>query len=400
MNSTTNDSLVTWLHALNCYNANIKRLPKHLNPDHFDYYRIGIGHTLPKLKPALTKFFDNYVEEVTLGNVNKRIRHKKQNLRQCRFCNKAYLLPHTRFSNDAHIIPEFLGNKHLTSDFECDSCNNKFSLWENDFRNYLGIIPTVTRTIGKKNKIPKTKSVGIVVGGMDGFQIDNELISIFKNEVDNQNLQFDLENGITTLNFKKNKYTPLNVYKCLLKMGLSCLNNKDVRGYRLLLAMLYNGDDTITRFAKVHLTQYKFLSVFTPTPSITLYRRNGDELNIPKHFCIFQYQHLVYQFYLPLHENDYSVYENGKNDIPVRPPIFTDPVDDKFDFSSTVEDFTSAEKNDLDFQHWAFKLDAKIDDWIAFDPTTGSNIEINPKSQDMVGFLIAPKGTAFLLKKK
>ena len=48
--------------------------------------------------------------------------------RICRFYGKKY--PFVTFRNDAHIFPEFLANKYLVSDFECDDCNAKFGGYE------------------------------------------------------------------------------------------------------------------------------------------------------------------------------------------------------------------------------------------------------------------------------
>lgn len=70
--------------------------------------------------------------------------------RKCKFCNKPY--GEVSFGNVAHIIPEFLGNRHLVSDFECDSCNSKFGEYDTAFAAWLGAIRTILKTRGKKEK--------------------------------------------------------------------------------------------------------------------------------------------------------------------------------------------------------------------------------------------------------
>ena len=54
----------------------------------------------------------------------KKLKPKRE--RTCRFCGKAF--GQTRFRENAHLIPDSIGNKDLFSDFECDHCNRFFGL--------------------------------------------------------------------------------------------------------------------------------------------------------------------------------------------------------------------------------------------------------------------------------
>jgi hypothetical protein len=42
----------------------------------------------------------------------------------CRFCGRRS--PEVTFQFEAHAIPEALGNKSITSTYECDACNQAF----------------------------------------------------------------------------------------------------------------------------------------------------------------------------------------------------------------------------------------------------------------------------------
>lgn len=72
---------------------------------------------------------------------------------KCRFCGKDE--SQTTFKNEAHIFPQFIGNKFAISKFECDCCNEKFSrILENEFANFMKIFHTINGVRGKKG-IPK-----------------------------------------------------------------------------------------------------------------------------------------------------------------------------------------------------------------------------------------------------
>lgn len=43
----------------------------------------------------------------------------------CRFCGKS--TPEVKFQNDAHAIPQLLGNRKLILVDECDACNSFFA---------------------------------------------------------------------------------------------------------------------------------------------------------------------------------------------------------------------------------------------------------------------------------
>ncbi len=74
----------------------------------------------------------------------------------CRFCNKKS--PEVSFDTIPHIIPELFGRNDLTSNFECDSCNQLFQKFECDTSNmiqhYLGLLRIKT-----KHGIPSFQSI-------------------------------------------------------------------------------------------------------------------------------------------------------------------------------------------------------------------------------------------------
>src|SRR5688572_3441102 len=70
-------------------------------------------------------FWQNYKLDLAIIHPNKKPSLKPRKERTCRFCNKS--MPEVTFKKDAHTISQLTGNRHLVSDFECDTCNDLFS---------------------------------------------------------------------------------------------------------------------------------------------------------------------------------------------------------------------------------------------------------------------------------
>ena len=56
--------------------------------------------------------------------------------RKCRFCGSE---SHEMFSQQAHAIPRFIGNRVLKTLYECDKCNSFFSDLESNFSNFMAL---------------------------------------------------------------------------------------------------------------------------------------------------------------------------------------------------------------------------------------------------------------------
>jgi hypothetical protein len=83
-------------------------------------------HTFKGLERDLQSFLAAYAVDRVMIPPDEAIRKFIQrDQRTCRFCGKHH--DASIFQKDAHIIPHFMGNKYLVSNFECDDCNSSFS---------------------------------------------------------------------------------------------------------------------------------------------------------------------------------------------------------------------------------------------------------------------------------
>ena len=110
------------------------------------------------------QFFSKYELKYKFDtNIDKKRYLGKNNNKICRFCDKTE--PNTSFKKDAHVIPQLIGNHKLLSNFECDICNDLFSIFENSLASYLGPLRTIAGIVGRKGtkrpqfKDPQSKMV-------------------------------------------------------------------------------------------------------------------------------------------------------------------------------------------------------------------------------------------------
>lgn len=240
---------------------------------------------------------------------------KKKKERVCRFCGKN--ATETTFIKKSHFFPELLGNRYLMSDFECDACNFNLSKYENDLANYFGLTRTLHIVRGKE-KVPKFKSSkNTLVLDADASQ---NTVTISRENMSDQSILFDEESGQILVKHCCHPYTPLRVYKAILKMALSAINEKEVQDYPA--AYKYIASDEMDN----HLGGSKILSLCTlpltwtfQYPIGMLFRKRFDESPFFTHvFCLY-FQNNIFQTVIPLRNQDIIYHNRRKMQMPVCP---------------------------------------------------------------------------------
>jgi len=193
-------------------------------------------------------FFDIYQQEsviIFIGKSQKTL--KAKNDRICRFCGKS--MPDVKFKSDAHFIPEFLGNKEYFSDFECDTCNHRFGIYENEFANFLGISRTLTMTKGKKG-VPTFKSPD---KNLTIREKESGLLDI--NEVEsNKNIKKDSDT--MTIKTAMHPYCSISIFKSLVKIGLSMVPNENISEFNETLRYLFEDNSKVFDNSLISMLQY------------------------------------------------------------------------------------------------------------------------------------------------
>ncbi|WP_345232498.1 hypothetical protein [Olivibacter ginsenosidimutans] len=268
-------------------------------------------YTYPSEKSRSDAFFKNY-------HVNKLVDIKKDRDRQtlkakkerlCRFCGKSY--PETIFTKKAHSISHFLGNNFLLNDFECDKCNLQFAKYETYLGEYLKVYRILNGTKGK-HAIPKIKSSD----GSQHVSRNDEGVINFTGK--------DLKvNGDEIYCQIKTSYKPIFMYKALVKMALSIMNDDDIPYYKEFIQnfLLHEeNNEELSSMAKIGIYSVGRANR-VDSLKYMLFQKKLDT-NIPFHLFSLYYEDFIFVIPLPLHLYDFKkgYYEQMRVEMP--PPLF------------------------------------------------------------------------------
>lgn len=260
--------------------------------------------------------------------------------RKCRFCGKKQ--GDTTFSDKAHLIPEMLGNKELFSDFECDACNKFFGReFENDLSNYLGISRSFSGTKGKKG-VPGFTSPGDAIKVRQKELLGDKATIITREDITNNAVRVDTEKGSVHLQFKKNPFRPIRVYKAILKIALSLLPGDEIESnYKLAIDFLMEKEPSL--ISGCLMSGYSLPLTFNFPPHAFVFKKRDLQAQVHTHIVVLNFQNSIFSIPVPLHQSDLIFFKANKSiPVPLYPPLFT-LVNAKLDFpiSPFCEDFSS-----------------------------------------------------------
>jgi hypothetical protein len=143
---------------------------------------------------------------------------------ECRFCGGKP--PERTFKKRAHAVSELLGNKILKSRYECDTCNERFSGFEDD----LAKMTIPTRSIGGvigKNGVPKLLASSPGAAHKPTMEFKDGGLHMSHDAGDIGFVE-DEANKTLTLTYVEQPYRPLGVYKALCKSAFALLRNEEL----------------------------------------------------------------------------------------------------------------------------------------------------------------------------
>jgi hypothetical protein len=288
--------------------------------------------------------------------------------------------PATTFSNYSHLVPQLMGNKDLYSDFECDKCNEKFSLFENDLAEFLGVSRSVTgvfgsaRTLGFKARKLRTKS--------RSFIGDNILI------IAPEDLKREGEK--TTISYTKNPYVPANVYKALLKSALSLLGKSEIiQNYPLAIEYLA-GKKVLQQGASI--SGYRLSFLINLPLNIYHFKKRIPNEKVPTDVMIFNFQNHIIALPVLLHNKDMATNYDLYNVVMPPPYFFDQATMAKAMPMSFMTDLYSTEKVTDDEESLSLVLDPEsLKNSVSYNPET-QKIERTENESNGIKYLILTKG--------
>lgn len=217
-------------------------------------------------------------------------------VRRCRFCSRT--ADETKFRNEAHAVPELLGNRQLISWNECDECNDFFSrTCEDHLSKAIGPIRTASQIEGKKG-VPsyKDKQEGLRVDVDDQVNITVRDPSRVKD--DGQSLAMEMPTQ---------PYIPLLAAKCLVKIACSIVPREMLPDFVAALKWVRMPLDA----TDPGIESLPVLSTFVPGPSpfgaghvTLLVRRPSVAPVIPQYWIVVAAGNIQLQTIVPFARGD------------------------------------------------------------------------------------------------
>lgn len=163
----------------------------------------------------------------------------------CRFCGSS---ERATFKDRSHTVPEALGNKWVFSLDECDSCNARFSAYDDALA--ASVAPFLTlggvqgkrksvRQIGRTNGPSVIKKERTKDGQRLSFQVNEAALEEYAS-INLLTRRLKLTAPLAPIRFR-----PRHAYKALCKIALAIMPLDELRHYTKLRQWLLNKDDTV-----------------------------------------------------------------------------------------------------------------------------------------------------------
>ena len=257
--------------------------------------------------------------------------HGDGSQRRCRFCNRTS--PMVSFANDAHAIPEFLGNRSIISMNECDACNTFLAdQYEDHLAKWFGPLRTVSQIQGK-NGVPTYQDKKKEHGGRIRIEMGDQGLHFSIVDAD---LIGQLAGGAPIafslpIDTPCQPYIPIRAAMALVKAACSVCPQDELKQCKVAV-------DWLMGRVRARASMFPVLHAFTPGPNpyvtgkIMLLRRKTDE-PIPYLWCIIATANFRFQFFVPFCENDGWLKNGGESTFQTR--HFPVPFDDDWPYGKT-----------------------------------------------------------------
>lgn len=156
---------------------------------------------------------------------------------KCRFCRLSR--PQVTFRKEAHALPHALGNKSLTSNYECDTCNNLFG---SGIENDLGAWSLPMRWIAQirgNGGLPtikwSSKDNGWRFDSTDKAQQVTQYEGYEIASIDEERLELKLK-------LRRDPFHPVGVYKAFVKIALTIMPEDELANFHHAMSWIRDPD--------------------------------------------------------------------------------------------------------------------------------------------------------------
>jgi hypothetical protein len=224
----------------------------------------------------------------------------------------------------------------------------------------------------------------------------NNVTKISTPVADKNVINVDTKAGRTVITYEKLPYTPIKVYKALLKMGLCMLDDEETKSYKPAFDFLLSSveNSTFQVFAKVicHLLPNSFRF---PNPFGMLDVRKDADAKLPKRVFMLYWEHYIFGFPLPFDNTDILAghYKNYGIGIIFPPPVLIEVPAENDVLRNRIVDFSRYEVIKNEQGEMVFETPpGSFDNLSKFDPKTGENKKGNLTNEEIVAIYLGREG--------
>lgn len=268
-----------------------------------------MNERIAELMTRMQYYMDNYECFTYVHNIGEVHPICDYTDKVCRFCGRRY--PDVKFKKKAHAISELVGNKEFVLRNECDECNLFFGQkLEDDLGKYLGLGRTLSQVFGKEG-VPSYKARD------ESWRIDwtnKGLVIQMKPEC----TDIDEYEDYMVFHAMRDTYTPLAVYKALVKMALSLLPYEKMPFFLDTVAWIKEESHLISKY---NMDNYTYmLERFIPRPHPLQLRASGfirkhDNYLAPYYQFLLEFGNYSYQIIVPCKAKDGLLEQAGEVDF-------------------------------------------------------------------------------------
>lgn len=255
----------------------------------------------PALAEQYSEILKYYTVDFFSGDESRWIGESEKKRRICRFCGKSE--PDTSFKMKAHALSEFLGNKQIILNEECDQCNTWFGKeLEPDFQEWIKSILVFGKISGKTG-IPKIKDSEKIIQCNQNKELHIEFNKPIRTLKDI--FSFSIHTG--------QKVIPQNIYRILCKYALSVVNTDDVRDYKETIRWIVKTNvwEKLPNIKVSKLNQY--FSEYSKHSKLKVFTKKCNLVNIPNLWATLDVGYITFLYIVPKTKEEAVFFCNSNN---------------------------------------------------------------------------------------
>lgn len=262
---------------------------------------------LEQQRSLFSEIFANYDISVYSPKKKYVYGNSDKSKRKCKYCGRTIINGAT-YNEEAHAIPESLGNKTIISADECDCCNDKFSKTiDLDIFEYLKLFRVLYGKKGKKG-VPKLK----FKNGTEIFHNGTNAVIIQRTNDTTIDTDFSEENFKIPLEFSKD-INFMNIYRALVKYVIAVIPNEEMSNFTQTVGWIMdikndgNEIELPVVAAKIDFQNYN------DQPMLMVYKRKNENSSLPYMYAELKITTLIFVFIVPFCGKDIKDFSQKEN---------------------------------------------------------------------------------------